>query len=577
MKRALLLVLILTTVAGADWDADKPADSQRYDLRDDDTRTNFAYLESLLSNFADMDDDVTDVNMPKVYNVVAYGAVVDDGLDDSTAIEAAITACPQGGTVYFPVGVYQIATPLTFKGAINYRGDGPYGCRLNATAANTDTIFTFAAVNIVTMRGLSFSSSNALAYGFKSTDLTEYVDDVTIRDCEFYASLHTCFYGTTANTVFQRVRWGYLGTPNGTHRHFYGGDVTEATYIFTTRFDHCWFHHGDSATDTDACVQAITGSTVTFTSCVWQECDIPAYKSQGIRNTTFNSCDYEAIEPSVAGEYDALIVMDPTPVNGFPGNVTLNGCWFQNNGHTATWDITVRCTTSGADSHASFNGCSGNFGGAYWTQTGGVYDKPGSTRCTNNNVTNNSNSDFDQTGGVGRPATFYSNIGLRNGAADENRLLFTGQSIAANAIMYPVYTEATDLTNVNIKALVGTPIELVAAQGADTLIEVISAVLTLNYGTNALTEPSNPDDLAIEYDGGSGAQIITWDTTAFITAAADTIEQVNVASIVPFTKASNVNKNVVLINTGTDYTGNAGANTTMRVIVTYRLHTSLGF
>lgn len=142
-----------------------------------------------------------------------------------------------------------------------------------------------------------------------------------------------------------------------------------------------------------------------------------------------------------------------------------------------------------------------------------------------------------------------------------------------------ILSATVDLTATNIKALSGTPIELVAAQGANTLIEFVSATLIMEYGSEIFAEPSAPDDLAIEYDDGTGTQIATWDTTGFITNNADTMEIVNAASVgggasaIP--AATNVNKNIALINTGTDYTGNASGDTTIKIFVTYRLHTGL--
>lgn len=47
------------------------------------------------------------------FDVTTYGAIVDDGLDDSTAVIAAITAASlTGGTVYFPAGTYRIDSRL---------------------------------------------------------------------------------------------------------------------------------------------------------------------------------------------------------------------------------------------------------------------------------------------------------------------------------------------------------------------------------------------------------------------------------------------------------------------------------
>lgn len=134
-------------------------------------------------------------------------------------------------------------------------------------------------------------------------------------------------------------------------------------------------------------------------------------------------------------------------------------------------------------------------------------------------------------------------------------------------------TKTVELTNAEIKALAATPKELVAAPGAGKMIEFVSALLVLDYGSNALTEPSDPDDLAIEYDGGSGTQIATWGTTAFITATADFVELVNSADIAGVASATNTNKNLVLINTGGEYAGNAANDTTISVMVSYRIHT----
>ena len=58
-------------------------------------------------------------------NVKAYGATGDGATDDTTAIQAALTAVPStGGTVYFPAGTYKITTKLTSKAYTTLRGDG---------------------------------------------------------------------------------------------------------------------------------------------------------------------------------------------------------------------------------------------------------------------------------------------------------------------------------------------------------------------------------------------------------------------------------------------------------------------
>lgn len=49
------------------------------------------------------------------YNVRSYGAKGDDATDDRAAIQAAIDACPEGDTVYFPPGIYRVSGPVYAK------------------------------------------------------------------------------------------------------------------------------------------------------------------------------------------------------------------------------------------------------------------------------------------------------------------------------------------------------------------------------------------------------------------------------------------------------------------------------
>ncbi|RZU35920.1 pectate lyase-like protein [Streptomyces sp. BK022] len=57
-----------------------------------------------------------------VYNVRSYGAKGDDTTDDYDAINAALAACPEGGTLFFPPGQYRVRAPLMFTRNRTYRG-----------------------------------------------------------------------------------------------------------------------------------------------------------------------------------------------------------------------------------------------------------------------------------------------------------------------------------------------------------------------------------------------------------------------------------------------------------------------
>ena len=145
-----------------------------------------------------------------------------------------------------------------------------------------------------------------------------------------------------------------------------------------------------------------------------------------------------------------------------------------------------------------------------------------------------------------------------------------GVGITANLKVVSV-----DLTNAQIKDLADTPVELVAAQGANTLIEFLGAVIILDYGSEVLVESA--DNLVIEYDSGSAAAVSQdIEMTGFIDQSADMITHA-IPKVDPIDAAADiVNKNLALFNSAGDFTGNASNDSTMTVITSYRVHTTLG-
>lgn len=129
-----------------------------------------------------------------------------------------------------------------------------------------------------------------------------------------------------------------------------------------------------------------------------------------------------------------------------------------------------------------------------------------------------------------------------------------------------------NLTNAEIKALRATPKTLVAAQGANKVVEFISAVLKLVAGVNVLTEVD--DNMAVKHNDGAGVAVSqTIEATGFIDQAANTVTNAlpKIDAIVAL--ASAANKALVLHNTGdAEFGGNAAADATMVVKVAYRVH-----
>jgi hypothetical protein len=132
-----------------------------------------------------------------------------------------------------------------------------------------------------------------------------------------------------------------------------------------------------------------------------------------------------------------------------------------------------------------------------------------------------------------------------------------------------VQTAIVTLTNAQVKALRGSPVELVAAPGSGRLNHFLSAWLRLNAGANVLSESTA--NLGIKYGDGSGVQVCeTVEATGFIDAAVATLTAAR-AKLDPIVASSAAaNKALVLHNLGAgEYGANAAADATLDVVILY--------
>lgn len=141
------------------------------------------------------------------------------------------------------------------------------------------------------------------------------------------------------------------------------------------------------------------------------------------------------------------------------------------------------------------------------------------------------------------------------------------------------------LTNDEIKALVGTPKTLIPAPGADKANIVWRVHMVFDVTTTAYTEPSAPDDLVIEY--GDGTDIVNIEFTGFLDQTSDQIRHITptlsggthptttAGLYTPFTPIAN--STVRIANSGGDYTGGNAANTlSIRTYYTIEPTTAFG-
>ena len=129
------------------------------------------------------------------------------------------------------------------------------------------------------------------------------------------------------------------------------------------------------------------------------------------------------------------------------------------------------------------------------------------------------------------------------------------------------------LTNAQIKALNATPITVVAAQGANTLIEVEKVVVKLNAGSEALTEPNSDENIQFLYGAGGVAATAAIDFTNFLDQTADETQIELGAQVAGQVSTGVENTAIVVENVGTgEIAGNASNDATVTIKVMYRVH-----
>ncbi len=130
------------------------------------------------------------------------------------------------------------------------------------------------------------------------------------------------------------------------------------------------------------------------------------------------------------------------------------------------------------------------------------------------------------------------------------------------------------LTNAQIKALHGTPVQVIAAPGSGKVIQLICGMATLNYGgTNAFTAGAS-QSIACYFNGASSATCVIM-TNTILTS---TTSQVSWCTITASGTGNDLtfisNKNLTLFNNiATEITGNAANNNTISYNILYRIAT----
>ena len=154
-----------------------------------------------------------------------------------------------------------------------------------------------------------------------------------------------------------------------------------------------------------------------------------------------------------------------------------------------------------------------------------------------------------------------------------NSCLFYSDGLKWTALFggFGVLSTKTIITAAEIKAIRATPITLVPALGATKVIEFVSAILSLEYGSEVFAESA--DNLVVRYTGTTGIAVsVAIETGGFLDQTADTITSgipINDPIVVP---AGAVDEALVLHNSGDgEITGNTTEDSVVTVWTLFRL------
>ncbi|KKM61691.1 hypothetical protein LCGC14_1529200 [marine sediment metagenome] len=124
------------------------------------------------------------------------------------------------------------------------------------------------------------------------------------------------------------------------------------------------------------------------------------------------------------------------------------------------------------------------------------------------------------------------------------------------------------LTTAQVNALRATPIIIVPAQGANTIIKLVSAMITYDYASAAFTVGAD-EDFVIEYADGTDTTA-SIESTAFLDQADDEVRYYPNSLAAGADLEASINQGLQIFNTGTGETADGGGEVDIRI--TYRVY-----
>jgi hypothetical protein len=534
-------------------------------------------------------------------SVKDFGATGDGTTDDTAAIALGITAAGTSAILHFPAGTYLISSTLTFKSYYRWQGDGAANTKINysgsGTAISNDSILTDHATlsefhlsdtGTGTVGMALGHSRNLYAAHITVTGFTTNwaVNKSTVGISNYRNTFFKCTSSTSATTGWL-IGDSTSGEGANENRFYSCQSILDPLGVHIVRASGCEFYGFEWVE-----------STTVLTLAAGSKNNIQGYAEATVTDlgTAASGTVQNLIDLTIDGSPIAFVDSGANSVeytNEVGGPIRRANVEIIDNFNMTFTAVTDTAFSLDMPYNSSFTvtlSAAGLITGVanYTEEKTWFFRRVGDGTATVSLIAGFGDDKFVpyiSTGLVSivalghvslssryRVAVKIVGSGSTSTGANSNptytRDDATSPGTIANVVDHQsTHTATVELSSANLLALT-TPITLVAAQGADTVIEFVSALLIHDAGT-AYVEPSAPDDMVIQYDTGTDASA-SIDATGFLTVTSDEIR------LVPSTLALSVdlvpekNKAIEIINTGSDYTTGTG---TMTVKVTYRVHT----
>ena len=262
-----------------------------------------------------------------IYNVKGFGAKGDGVTDDTAAIQAAINAAADEGTIFFPSGNYICSSTIAIKDGINIVGASMLKTIITSTISATNSLFRIDGKKNINISNVRLYQVGRISYVIEIGQISSSIasTNVSIRDCHITGFDTAIRLGNVYFVSLDNLRIDYCNkgidifqaVPNSVN-------LNQVSFYECTTYSFSLLY-GATAWNFNACT--FEGKTLCFIGEAFA--------------VTLNSCYFEYIKP-VGGTNVYEMLWIGNDALAYPRTVSINGC-------TIVGDINIGIAIYGCD------------------------------------------------------------------------------------------------------------------------------------------------------------------------------------------------------------------------------------